>query len=123
MSLYSQAVEYYSSISDAKYMYFTERIQNTLLKPHIMQMMKESNSGDALKREEFRKQARQKREKEQELSHKDLMELKQKEHDERKRMKLDQLTITMKVEVLNDPESKQELEVIEQTQQKAKEAI
>ncbi len=43
------------------------------------------------------------------------MLLKQKEHEERKRQKLDQLTVTMKVDVLNDPESKQELEVIEQT--------
>lgn len=40
MQLYSQAVEYYSGMNDEKYMYFTERIQNTLLKPEILKIMK-----------------------------------------------------------------------------------
>ena len=38
MQLYSMAVEYYSGMNDEKYMYFTERIQNTLLKPEIMKL-------------------------------------------------------------------------------------
>jgi len=41
MQLYSQAVEYYSGQNDEKYMYFTERIQNTLLRPEILKLMKE----------------------------------------------------------------------------------
>ena len=49
MQLYSQAVEYYSGMNDEKYMYFTERIQNTLLKPEILKIMKDHNGGDAAK--------------------------------------------------------------------------
>ena len=32
------AVEYYSGMNDEKYMHFTERIQNTLLKPEIVKL-------------------------------------------------------------------------------------
>jgi hypothetical protein len=46
MQLYSQAVEYYSGMNDEKYLYFTERIQNTLLKPEILKFMKENNNKD-----------------------------------------------------------------------------
>ena len=38
-----EAVEYYSGMNDEKYIYFTERIQNTLLKPEVLQIMKEAN--------------------------------------------------------------------------------
>ena len=41
MQLYGQAVEYYSGKNDEKYMYFTERIQNTLLRPEILKVVKE----------------------------------------------------------------------------------
>lgn len=33
-------------MNDEKYMYFTERIQNTLLKPEILRLMKDQNTGD-----------------------------------------------------------------------------
>ena len=46
MQLYSQAVEYYSGQNDEKYMYFTERIQNTLLRPEILRLMKEQNNSN-----------------------------------------------------------------------------
>ena len=45
MSLYSTAVEYYSGMNDEKYVYFAERIQNTLLKPEILKLMKINNKG------------------------------------------------------------------------------
>ena len=42
MQLYSRAVEYYSGINDEKYLYFTERIQNMLVRPEILLKMKET---------------------------------------------------------------------------------
>lgn len=38
-----QAVEYYSGMNDEKYMMFTERIQNTLLRPEIMHLMRDES--------------------------------------------------------------------------------
>lgn len=37
------AVEYYSGMNDEKYIFFTERIQNTLLRPEILKLMKDEN--------------------------------------------------------------------------------
>jgi len=34
-------------MNDEKYMYFTERIQNTLLKPEIQKLMKAQQTGKA----------------------------------------------------------------------------
>ena len=34
---------FYSGMNDEKYIYFTERIQNTLLKPEILKLMKDVN--------------------------------------------------------------------------------
>jgi hypothetical protein len=48
MKLYSLAVEYYSGMSDEKYIFFTERIQNTLLKPEILRLMGEQDSDEKL---------------------------------------------------------------------------
>ena len=42
LQLYSKAVEYYSGMNDEKYIYFTERIQNMLCKPDILNMMKKT---------------------------------------------------------------------------------
>lgn len=38
--LYSSAVEFYSSKNDQRYKYFTERLQNMLVKPEILELMK-----------------------------------------------------------------------------------
>jgi len=95
-------------MNDEKYMYFTERIQNTLLKPTIMKMMKETNTGDEEQKKIYEQQIEQKRAMEQQLSHKEIMVIRQKEHEERKKEKLDQLTISQKAEVLNDPEYKED---------------
>ena len=51
MQMYSQAVEYYSGMNDEKYMFFTERIQNTLLRPEVLRIMKDNNIHDKDKRE------------------------------------------------------------------------
>lgn len=48
MKLYSLAVEYYSGMSDEKYIFFTERIQNTLLKPEILKIMGERDSDEKI---------------------------------------------------------------------------
>jgi len=39
LSLYSMAVEYYESIHSEKYVYYAEKIQNTLVKPEVMKVM------------------------------------------------------------------------------------
>ena len=46
MKLYSMAVEYYSGMNDEKYIFFTERIQNTLLRPEILRIMGEKDSDE-----------------------------------------------------------------------------
>lgn len=56
MQLYSQAVEFYSGQNDEKYMYFTERIQNTLLRPEILKLIRHQNSPNKSQREELEKQ-------------------------------------------------------------------
>lgn len=50
-----QAVEYYSGMNDEKYMYFTERIQNTLLRSEVLKLMKDSNSADENKKKEYKR--------------------------------------------------------------------
>lgn len=49
LQLYSKAVEYYSGMNDEKYIYFTERIQNMLCKPDILNMMKKTEDAMAAK--------------------------------------------------------------------------
>jgi hypothetical protein len=41
MQLYTNAVEYYSGMNDVRYIHFTERIQNMLIRPEILKLMKE----------------------------------------------------------------------------------
>ena len=41
MQLSSQAVEYYSGMNDVRYIHFTERIQNMLIRPDILKLMNE----------------------------------------------------------------------------------
>ena len=47
MQLYSQAVEYYSGMNDVRYVYYTERIQNMLVRPEILRLMKDGKMFDA----------------------------------------------------------------------------
>lgn len=68
MQLYSQAVEYYSGQNDEKYMYFTERIQNTLLRPEILKLIKNQNSNNKSQREEQEKKMKDQIEKEKNMS-------------------------------------------------------
>ena len=51
-------------MNDEKYMHFTERIQNTLLKPEILRIMKDQNTGDELERAQAVKMQEEKKEKE-----------------------------------------------------------
>jgi len=41
-----QAVEYYSGMNDVRYIYYTERIQNMLIRPEILRLMKDGKMGD-----------------------------------------------------------------------------
>ena len=51
-------------MNDEKYMYFTERIQNTLLKPEILRLMKDQNVSDEVERAEIDKKQEDKKQKE-----------------------------------------------------------
>ena len=42
-------------MNDEKYMYFTERIQNTLIRPEVLRLMKDSNAGDEKQQVDYRK--------------------------------------------------------------------
>ena len=75
MQLYSQAVEYYSGQNDEKYMYFTERIQNTLLRPEILAMIKQQNSSNKKDKDIIERQKRAQMEKEQNMSQTERMKL------------------------------------------------
>lgn len=68
MQMYSQAVEYYSGMNDEKYMFFTERIQNTLLRPEVLRIMKDNNIHDKDKREQMAKQQEEKKNREKTMS-------------------------------------------------------
>lgn len=40
------AVEYYSGMNDEKYIHYTERIQNLLVKPYVLKLMKQGDTGE-----------------------------------------------------------------------------
>ena len=42
-------------MNDEKYMYFTERIQNTLLRSEVLKLMKDSNSSDESNKQEYKR--------------------------------------------------------------------
>ncbi len=73
-------------MNDEKYMYFTERIQNTLLKPDVQNLMnKEQSEGtEVLKKEE-----EERKEKDKQLSKDERRQKAQKAHEERKRAMVD----------------------------------
>ena len=58
MQLYSQAVEYYSGMNDVRYVYYTERIQNMLVRPEILRLMKEGKTYDDDSKESALERAR-----------------------------------------------------------------
>jgi len=62
-------------MNDEKYMYFTERIQNTLLRPEILRLMKDQNVSDEVERAEIVKMQEDKKEKEKQMSHGELMKV------------------------------------------------
>ena len=123
MQLYSQAVEYYSGQNDEKYMYFTERIQNTLLRPEILKLMKEQNATNDKQREETEKERKAQQEKEQRMSHNERMKLRQYEHEQRKKARVDKLHENSATEVLLDPESRKDREIIKNEKLKTEKTI
>lgn len=58
MQLYSQAVEYYSGMNDVRYVYYTERIQNMLVRPEILRLMKDGRTFDEDTKESALERAR-----------------------------------------------------------------
>mmetsp|Transcript_14285 Transcript_14285/g.24314 ORF Transcript_14285/g.24314 Transcript_14285/m.24314 type:complete len:139 (-) Transcript_14285:1180-1596(-) len=124
MQLYSQAVEYYSGMNDEKYMFFTERIQNTLLKPEILKLMKDSNTGDEESKQEYKRQMLEKKQMEKAMTHQELMKLRQEEHEMRKRARIDQLHATQEnQDLIHDPEFIKEKEIIETSKKVVQETV
>ena len=48
-------------MNDEKYMFFTERIQNTLIKPEILGMMKDNNTKSPGKQADLKQQMEEKK--------------------------------------------------------------
>ena len=61
MKLYSNAVEYYSGMNDIRYVQYTERIQNMLVKPEILKLMKDGKLIDEDSRESALERAKKAR--------------------------------------------------------------
>ena len=78
-------------MNDEKYMYFTERIQNTLLRSEVLCLMKDANSGDEEKKSEFKRQQDEKKEREAQMSRAELLKVRQIEHEERKKARVEKL--------------------------------
>ena len=112
MQLYSQAVEFYSGQNDEKYMYFTERIQNTLLRPEILKLIRHQNSPNKSQREELEKQQKDQMEKEKSMTHGERMKLRQVEHEQRKKARVQKLEENSVVEDLLNPQTKKDREFI-----------
>lgn len=78
-------------MNDEKYMYFTERIQNTLLRSEVLKLMKDSNSADSGKKEEYERKQEEKKKAEAEMTHDERMKIRQAEHEERKKARVEKL--------------------------------
>ena len=110
-------------MNDEKYMYFTERIQNTLLRPEILRLMKDQNVSDEVERAEIVKMQEDKKEKEKQMTHGELMKVRQEEHEKRKRDRVDLLHATQTQEILVDPEFKKQKDIIQQEKEKINECV
>ena len=106
--LLQQAVEYYSGMNDEKYMYFTERIQNTLLKPEILKLMKDSNDPNQKHKDKLEKELEIKKEKEKCMTAEEKFKQKQKDHEKRKKERVELLQATQHQEILEDPQFKKD---------------
>lgn len=51
LQLYNQAVDYYSDKNDDRYIYYSERIQRTLVKPEIIAVMRKTEAPEKVKPE------------------------------------------------------------------------
>ena len=77
-------------MNDEKYMYFTERIQNTLVKPEILTLM---NSKTGAGKTENEAQMEEKKKEEAKLSKEELFRKKQEDHEKRKKERTEKLAI------------------------------
>lgn len=133
MQLYSQAVEFYSGQNDEKYMYFTERIQNTLLRPEILKLMKEHNNVKTMnpeQRQEDQKQKKAQIEKEQKMSQAEKMKQRQLEHEQRKKARVDMMHqqemhmgAQSTADIFLDAEAQKNREIIKQEKIKVEKTI
>jgi hypothetical protein len=81
-------------MNDEKYMYFTERIQNTLLKPEILKLMKDNNDPNKVNKDKLEKELEIKKEKEKCMTAEERFKQKQKDHEKRKKERVELLQAT-----------------------------
>ena len=86
-------------------------------------MMKDQNVGDEVERAEIIKLQENKKEKEANMSHGELMKVRQEEHEKRKRDRVDLLHLTQTQEILVDPEFKKQKVIIETEKIKINECV
>lgn len=110
-------------MNDEKYLYFTERIQNTLLKPEILKFMKQNNNKDKVVTESDFRQRIVKQEEEKKMSREDLMKMKQQEHEKRKKERVEKLQATQHQEILEDPQFKKDKAQVVEQKELAKKSI
>ena len=77
-------------MNDEKYMYFTERIQNTLLKPEILKLMGKNKE----QREDTVIEQKVLKEEEKKMTQEDRMKRKMVDHEKRKKARVEMLHIT-----------------------------
>ena len=86
-------------------------------------MMKDQNVGDEGERAEIIKKQENKKEKEANMSHGELMKVRQEEHEKRKRDRVDLLHATQTQEILVDPEFKKQKVILETEKIKINECV
>ena len=93
-------------------MYFTERIQNTLLKPEILKAMSSQNGTDTEMRDKLKDDLETKKKLEQKMTHTELMKVRQEEAEIRKKERVEKLQVAHRQEILQDPQFRKDKEKI-----------
>ena len=114
MLIYSQVVEYYNSINDPKANYYADRIQSTLMKPHVLERMTLTGT-DPTKIAEKDQEIVQKRKEESSMNKEQKSQKKAQEYTRKQKER----TMKMNVHMENQKkEKKQTLEkIIEEVHQ------
>lgn len=99
-------------MNDEKYMYFTERIQNTLVKPEILTLMNSGKSKE--EKDKLDKEEEEKKKQEDKMSKEELFLKKQADHERRKKERTEKLAINQHQQLVADPQFQKTKAVIEE---------